>query len=378
MPGSGGTGTSEFTDFAVGSDIDITGLTSTSESAVRISAALIKSSDGSDPSNVRTVTVSGLDFTNPTVSSAATDVAGDTITLTMSENVQFSQDVADWVLSGVSAGTPTIDSVTGSGTSTITIEISTNLVANGDTVTLAYTDSDSDVRDPDGNNLQNFSGTAVTNNVPGGGNFAGVTYSSTGIYENAAFISTMTSHAFAIGTAQTDRVVYAVIGDQTGSPTRTITSCTIGGVTATLVHDASSFVTCAVYRAVVPTGTTAVVVVEEDSSWGDNSWVDVFYARDCTEANATSDTTAADPHDVSINPNAGSSIIAAAQTVNSGSTASTTGVGVTLDSATDINSSDTAAVGHANSVSTGAADWGFDYASGPSFASVLAFEVRQA
>ncbi len=210
--GSGGTGTSEFADYAVGADIDITGLTATSESAVRISAALITSADGSDPSNVETVTVSGLDFTVPAAPTAATDVAGDTITLTFAEAIYGSQDTADFVFTGITAGTPTITGITGFGTSTLTIEISTNLVANGDTVTLAYTNTDSDLRDADGNNLANFASLAVTNNVPSASvEFAEIDQGSGSPISAFTSNASSTTITINIGAADADRDVVLIL-----------------------------------------------------------------------------------------------------------------------------------------------------------------------
>lgn len=161
--GSGGTGSLEFTDFAVGTNIDITGLTATSNSAVRIQAALIKSADGSDPSSVRIVTVSGLDFTAPTFSSAEVGtIDGDTLEITASKTLYGTPAAADFTLTG---NTISAASIVG-GKVRLTLGTTAN---TGDDYTgdLSYTQSAGSIVDGDGNELANFTSQNVTNNTSG-------------------------------------------------------------------------------------------------------------------------------------------------------------------------------------------------------------------
>jgi len=117
-------------------------------------------------STVDIVTGVTVDDTLPTADSAVTDVAGNTITLTTSETVSGNPDTNDFSFAGITAGTPTISSVTVSGTS-IVIELSSNFVVEGDTVTVSYTKGGINViTDNYNNELATFASLAVTNNVP--------------------------------------------------------------------------------------------------------------------------------------------------------------------------------------------------------------------
>ena len=226
----GGGGVIETTTIALGTDVDVTGFTGASNAAVNIRVTLVGGAAG--PSNSITEAVSGLDFTRPTVQSAVTDAAGDTITLTMSETVIFSEDVADWVFSGVTGGAPTVVSVTGSGTNTITIEISGNLVVNGDSPQLAYTDTESDARDPDGNFLLDFTGLAVTNNVPGAG---GLTLTPLGVPGEANATTAEVAKTIPLDTSLHDDVSPLVIEVALFGCAGQIISATLDGVPATFL-----------------------------------------------------------------------------------------------------------------------------------------------
>lgn len=156
-----GTGTGNLEEFVIDpapvSDFDLSGLTSTSNSATRIHGFLAEKNNGG-VSAIATVTVSGLDFTAPTRSSVATDSSdGTTVIVTYSENIYGTEDAADWTITG-----HTVSNVAISGT-TVTLTI-TPAIANGDSDTLSY--SGGDLADGDGNPVATFSGVAVTNNVP--------------------------------------------------------------------------------------------------------------------------------------------------------------------------------------------------------------------
>lgn len=81
--------------------------------------------------------------------------------------------------------------------------------------------------------------------------------------ENTANSSTHTTGSLSIGAASSTRIVCALIVANSSTATeRTITSVTIGGVSATVVQELLEVAgTVAIAYATVPTGTTAVVVV---------------------------------------------------------------------------------------------------------------------
>ncbi|MEM1371536.1 MAG: hypothetical protein AAGG72_04820, partial [Pseudomonadota bacterium] len=105
-----------------------------------------------------------LDATPPTVSTAATNAAGDAITITFTEALTGANSAADFAISG-----HTIGAVTGSGNTRTLTGISPT-IANGDVDTLAYTPGD--LSDEQGNALASFTGQAIVNNVPASGGIA--------------------------------------------------------------------------------------------------------------------------------------------------------------------------------------------------------------
>jgi len=105
--------------------------------------------------------------TAPTVTLAATNDAGDAITLTMSEFVTDNSAVpGDFTVSGT-ASNPTVSSISVSGGPVI-LTLSA-AVAKDETITVSYTKSVSGgtIDDADGNPLEDFAGTAVANRVSG-------------------------------------------------------------------------------------------------------------------------------------------------------------------------------------------------------------------
>ncbi len=158
--GSGGTNTLEFADAAPGTNVDIAGFTATSNSATRLAVALIRESDGGLASDVEIVTVSGLDFTLPTLSSATTNSAGTLVTLTMSENIFGTESTANWsVERNGTPQTPSAVDITGSS-----IALTVTGLLSGETITVNY--SGGDLEDGKGNPLASISDGAVTNTVP--------------------------------------------------------------------------------------------------------------------------------------------------------------------------------------------------------------------
>ncbi len=159
LAGSGGTDVDEFANYALGTEIDITGLTSASEASTRIAAALIRPTGDPLASNVRTVTVSGLDFTAITMSSATTNSAGTLVTLTMSEAAFGTENTANWsVERNGTPQTPSAVDITGS-----TISLTVAGLQTGETITVNY--SGGDLEDGKGNPLAAITDGAVTNAV---------------------------------------------------------------------------------------------------------------------------------------------------------------------------------------------------------------------
>lgn len=95
--------------------------------------------------------------------------------------------------------------------------------------------------------------------------FAAVTLSSTASATTSTMTSPMTFATQAIGTAAADRIIFVILGMSVGVGTVTdISSVTIGGITATQVNK-QGFGSLAdglgIYQAIVPTGTTASIVI---------------------------------------------------------------------------------------------------------------------
>jgi hypothetical protein len=110
----------------------------------------------------------GGDTTPPTLSGAATNTGGTSITATLSESgctnaAGGSSGTGGFTLAGTTA---TVSSWAISGT-TLTLTLS-GAVTNGQTVTYSYARASTtdDIKDAAGNFLADFSGAAVTNNVP--------------------------------------------------------------------------------------------------------------------------------------------------------------------------------------------------------------------
>jgi hypothetical protein len=155
-----GTGTGNLEEFAVdpfsGSTLTLVAgqLTASSNSATYIHG-FIEEKTNTGFSEIRTVAVSGLDFTVPTIT-WATNLAGTQLIGTPSETLYETDTVVgNFTMSGHTLTNLAIGA-------TITMDISPS-VAAGETDTINY--SGGDLRDGRGNPVANITGGAITNNV---------------------------------------------------------------------------------------------------------------------------------------------------------------------------------------------------------------------
>lgn len=127
--------------------------------------------------------------------------------------------------------------------------------------------------------------------------------------------TTATYTNYSIGPASSDRVVF-VSAWGLGATARTLSSITIGGVTATKITGSSTSQgqNLQLYRATVPTGTTATIVVTWSGSYS-NSGIDVWTASNLgtiTTHSSNFTNVTANTQSVTINtPNRGFSIVSA-------------------------------------------------------------------
>lgn len=157
--------------------------------------------------------------------------------------------------------------------------------------------------------------------------------------DNQEATATDTTHTFSsmgIGTAASDRYVLACLSWQGSAATRTVSSVTIGGVTATQVGSTAnagsfSFRSTAMFIALVPSGTTADVVITVNADAV--NWACVTYSAagllSATPA-STATSTAADPT-ASMSCDANGAIIGCAVT-GAASSPSATWAGIAEDS----------------------------------------------
>jgi hypothetical protein len=106
----------------------------------------------------------------------------------------------------------------------------------------------------------------MVNNLTGFGAFSGGAPATVSFTDNMVDDSTLTTYTFttrAIGTAAANRVVVVSVSTERNTGTRTtVSSMTIGGISATLAVALSSVdEEMELWEAVVPTGTTATIVV---------------------------------------------------------------------------------------------------------------------
>jgi hypothetical protein len=156
-----GTGTGNVEEFAIdpfsGSTLNITAgqLTGASDSATHIHG-FVEEKNSTGFSEVRTVAVSGLNISAPTVT-WATNLAGTQVIGTANETIFGTGVTGNWTVPG-----HTVTGATVSGT-TITLTVSP-LIVNGDTDTVSY--SGGNLENNKGTALANITSASITNNVP--------------------------------------------------------------------------------------------------------------------------------------------------------------------------------------------------------------------
>lgn len=146
---------------SLASDVDL----STSLSSDAIDAFVRDDSGSPIESDVESVTGVTYDAVAPAFSSASVNAAGDTLTIIFDKAAYGTSIPASLTLGGVTAGTPTLGTVSGLGTTTHTIPITVNLPANGDTLTIGYNSATGDLVGIDAEVVATFSTQPVTNNV---------------------------------------------------------------------------------------------------------------------------------------------------------------------------------------------------------------------
>jgi hypothetical protein len=119
----------------------------------------------------------GSDTTAPTVSSAAINTTGTSLTLTMSETVSIGSGGSGGFTLSASGGAATLTYASGSGSSALVYTIS-RPIQYGETVTRSYTQPVNGIEDLAGNDLASFSGAAVTNGSTQGQDLAAPVISS--------------------------------------------------------------------------------------------------------------------------------------------------------------------------------------------------------
>lgn len=124
--------------------------------------------------------------------------------------------------------------------------------------------------------------------VWGSGNLGGgptSTWSYSELLESTTSLSTHTLSDVAIGTPAAGRVVVVVVNWGRATTAASLSSLSIGGVSASAVQtrNAGSFACCGIYYAVVPSGSTAEVVITF-SLPVNNLAVNVFYGYPATSA----------------------------------------------------------------------------------------------
>ncbi len=278
-----GSGVVETTTVALGPGVAITGFTTASSDPSASPAGTGTQLRGTlvgpnGDSNSITVAAAGMDFGINGITWATNAAGTQIIGTSPSDTLYFTQDVADWAISGVAAGAPTIDSVTGNGTTAITLNMSGNLPQNGETLTLAYTNTDTDLRDQDGSPAADFAGTSVTNNVPS----ASATFETVDQGSGSPFLtwsSNTTTRTFSISAGAADAALEAVVAivtyDARGTPNVPIVKEDDAlGADLTVVTDGTTPMDyqvanrcgLAMYSLAIPSGTTADIFVQFDAN----------------------------------------------------------------------------------------------------------------
>lgn len=180
-----------------------------------------------------------------------------------------------------------------------------------------------------------------------------VTISYIGTTTNTADTATYTFTDHAIGTASADRVVLVAVSLRSPTAGVSISSMTIGGVSATEIVEASTGAnaTSAIYGLLVTSGTTATIVVTP-SATGQRCQVSVYAMTGnggSTTAHATAtDTTA--PSSTTIDIPINGSAVGISYAVDSGAVGAATWAGLTEDNdATLENTSNAYSAAHLDS-----------------------------
>lgn len=161
-----------------------------------------------------------------------------------------------------------------------------------------------------------------------------IAYGGSGV--NTTANSSYSIASVGIGTAASDRYVVAAISGLTTAGTRTISSCTIGGISATLVGRVNISASCALelWIAAVPTGTTATVAPTWSGSMencGVACWALTGLTSSTAVSTATDTTKTSNQEDVNLTTVTGDVIVAANFISNTTANRTTTWVGVTED-----------------------------------------------
>lgn len=153
-------------------------------------------------------------------------------------------------------------------------------------------------------------------------------------------VTTYTFSGYPIGTASPTRRVIAIVYASLGTTGRTLSSATIGGVSATIdvqaTHNSGGSQTLAIISATVPTGTTANIVATFSGAMARAAcWAVAVDGLQSVTPVLTASATAADPISGTVNQRDGGFVIAGAFTNN---TSSYTWTGVTerVDTAFDV------------------------------------------
>ena len=141
-----------------------------------------------------------------------------------------------------------------------------------------------------------------------------------------------------LGTAAADREVVVAVQSRTGGTSITVSSLTVGGISATLevrtANTASGYTLIEIWRAPVPTGTTGDVVVNFTGGTALRCAIDIYKLTGRSSTFATSSTGASNGGTLSLNVAANGAVIAAAASASATSAFTWTGVTERYDAAT--------------------------------------------
>lgn len=154
--------------------------------------------------------------------------------------------------------------------------------------------------------------------------------------KDATDLTTYTFSSQSLGAAASDRyIICAICGRSNDGSARTISSVTIGGVTATINAQVENTGTmCGIATALVPTGTTGDVVVVWSGTMGDAN-IALYRTTNLTSATALdTGTSTANPGTTNLDTKTGSVIVAISENDNGALTATWTNLTENYDEAT--------------------------------------------